>query len=268
MYPFAYRRPSTVAGAVALLAADEDAKVLAGGQTLLPILKHRLARPSALVDLRAIDGLRGIRVTDDAVIIGAMTEHAAVAGSREVRRAIPALARLASGIGDPPVRHMGTLGGSLAHCDPGADYPGAVLGLGAEIETDRRRIAADEYFRGMFETVLAADEIIVAVHFPIPRRAGYVKFANPASGYVTAGAFVADLGSRIRVAVNGAGPCVFRQDDFEAALSEDFATTALAGIQIDAGELLSDLHAGAEYRAHLAGVAVRRAVAQALATAS
>lgn len=263
MYEFRYRRPDTIGEAVSILSDDEDALILAGGQTLLPMLKLRLGQPSMLVDIGRIQELCGIRLEDRTLTIGAMTTHAAVAESDTVQRAIPALAGLAAGIGDPLVRNMGTLGGSLAYNHPGADYPGALLGLGATIQSDRRRIAGDEYLQGMLDTVLEPGEIIVAISFPVPRRAGYVKFPSPASGYVLTGAFVADTRQGVRVAINGAGPCAFRHEGFEEALASSFSVDVLQGIGVPADDLNDDLHASPEYRAQLAKVAVRRAVEQA-----
>lgn len=261
---FEYTRPTTLDEALEILRADPEARALAGGQTLIPAMKQRLNRPSMLVDLRAIPELRGIELDGTHLSIGAMTRHAETAGHEGVCAKIPALARLASGIAHPQVRQMGTMGGSLANNDPAADYPAAVLGLAAEIETTRRRIAADDFFTGLFETALEPGELILRVHFPIPRRAGYNKIASQASGYVTTGAFVADFDDRVRVAINGAGPCVFRQADFERALSEDFSVEALSGLKQDPEPLNADMHASKAYRAHLTGVAAARAVTMVL----
>jgi carbon-monoxide dehydrogenase medium subunit len=263
VYAFEYRRATDIAEAKRLLAERDESRPLAGGQTLLPTLKQRLARPSRLVDVRFVREMQGITVRGGTVSIGAAARHAQVAASAEVGRAIPALAGLAGGIGDPLVRNMGTIGGSLANNDPAADYPGAVLGLGAIIHTDRRSIAADEFFLGMFSTMLELGELIVRVDFPVPKRAGYVKFPNPASGYVMVGAFVAETRTGVRVAINGAGPCVFRHAEMEAVLSREFAPRAAAGVASRPDGLNSDLHGSAEYRAHLIGVMARRAVAQA-----
>jgi carbon-monoxide dehydrogenase medium subunit len=263
---FDYARPATLAEASRLLAAHAEARPLAGGQTLIPTLKQRLARPALLVDLRAIAELRGIEVTDAGVSVGAMATHAEVASHEALAEALPALAFLASGIAHPQVRHMGTMGGSVSNNDPAADYPAAVLGLGAELQTDRRRIPADDFFTGLFSTALEPGELLVRLHFPRVRRAGYCKIANPASGYVTAGAFVAQArDGRVRVAVNGAGPCVFHHEAAEAALQANFATQALQDVALSAAGLNKDMHATAEYRAHLVGVALRRALAMALA---
>lgn len=262
MYDFEYHRAGSVEEAAERLGANSEAKVLAGGMTLLPTMKLRLAQPDVLVDLGGVEELRGVSGSDP-VVIGAMTTHGEVAASAEVAGHIPALAALAAGIGDAQVRNRGTIGGSLANSDPAADYPAAVLGLGATIRTNRRRIPAEQYFRGMFETALEPEEIIVSVSFPKPARAGYAKFANPASRYAVVGVFVADTAEGLRVAVTGAGPCVFRVAEMEAALSRDFSPDALAGIEVPADELNEDLHASAEYRAHLIGVMARRAVAAA-----
>jgi carbon-monoxide dehydrogenase medium subunit len=263
MYDFAYQKPTALADAVKTLGADADAKALAGGQTFIPVLKQRLNKPSVVVDLVGL-GLAGITVTDMAATIGAMTTHAAVAASVELKRAIPALAHLASMIGDRQVRHRGTIGGSMANNDPSACYPAAVLALGAVIITDHRRIAADEYFQGMFTTALEPGELIVAIAFPVPARAAYAKFPNPASRYAMVGVFVANGPMGVRVAVTGAGQGgVFRHTAFEAALAKNWSPDALEGIVTPADGLNSDIHASAEYRAHLVGVMARRAVAAA-----
>lgn len=263
MYEFAYHKPGSLADAAAALNSAADGKLMAGGQTLIPTLKQRLAQPSDVIDLGGIGELSGISVSGDAVKIGATTRHAAVAASGEVAGAIPALAKLAGGIGDPQVRNMGTIGGSIANNDPAADYPSALLGLGATVTTNKREIAADDFFTGMFETALAEDEIITGVSFPVPQKAGYVKFPNPASRYAMVGVFVSQGGGGVRVAVTGAGPCVYRHADMEAALSSNFSSDALANVATSADGLNSDIHASAEYRAHLVGVIARRAVDQA-----
>jgi len=262
MYDFAYHKPRTLADAVRLL-ADPDAKAVSGGHTLLPALRHRLNRPSALVDLSGIAEMKGIRRVGNAIVIGALTRHAEVADSAEVKAAIPALAHLASHIGDLQVRNRGTIGGSVSNNDPAADYPAAVLGLGATIHTSKRKIAADAFFLGMFATALEADEILTAVEFPIPEKAGYAKMKNPASRYVMVGVFVAKTGGAVRVAVNGAGPCVFRQAGMEKALAATWSADAVAGVKQPAEGLNSDIHGSAEYRAHLVGVMAKRAVAAA-----
>jgi carbon-monoxide dehydrogenase medium subunit len=260
MYDFGYTKPSSLADAVAALAGDDEAKALAGGQTLIPVLKQRLNKPSKVVDLSKL-GLSGITVTGDSVTIGAMTNHATVAASADVKRAIPALAALAGGIGDIQVRNRGTIGGSLANNDPSACYPSAVLALGATITTNKRSIAADNYFQGMFTTALEAGEVITSVSFPIPAKAAYIKFKNPASRYAMVGVFVATGPKGVRVAVTGAGQGgVFRHTAAEAALSKSFAPAAIDGVSIAADNMNSDIHASAPYRAHLVGVITKRAV--------
>jgi carbon-monoxide dehydrogenase medium subunit len=261
MYNFNYHKPQSLAEA-AKLGAGEEAKFLAGGMTLIPTLKQRLAKPSDLVDLAKIGELKGIKRDGNAVVIGAMTRHVEVANS-DVVKAIPALTHLADGIGDPQVRNRGTIGGSIANNDPAADYPAALLGLGATVITNKRKITADDFFKGMFETALAPDEIVTAVSFPIPEKAGYAKFPNPASRYAIVGVFVAKTGGSARVAVTGAAPSVFRQKDMEAALAKSFTPDAVAAIKQSASGLNSDIHASAEYRAHLVTVMAKRAVAAA-----
>jgi aerobic carbon-monoxide dehydrogenase medium subunit len=264
MYAFTFHRPSSVRQAANLLAKSEDAKLLAGGQTLIPTMKQRLASPASLIDLSLIGGLSGIELKGRSIVLGAMTRHAEVADSPVVQENLPALAALAGEIGDPHVRNMGTIGGSLANNDPNADYPAAALGLGATVVTNKRRIAADEFFAGMFETALEADEIITKVMFPLAKKAAYVKFANPASRYALVGVFVSKRGRDIRVAVTGAGANgVFRVTAFEEALQRRFGPKSLDGLSVPAGGLNSDIHGGAEYRAHLIGVLARRAVATA-----
>lgn len=261
MYAFDFTRPASVADAVAALKGDADAKPLAGGMTLIPTLKQRLAQPTALIDLGALPDLKGIRREGDTLIIGAMTRHADVAASDVVKAALPALAALADGIGDAQVRHRGTLGGSIVNHDPAADYPSAVLGLGATVVTDRRQIAADDFFTGLFATALDEGEIVTEVRFPLPKRAAYVKFPNPASRYAVVGVFVAETAGGVRVAVTGAGPGVFRATNFEAALNGSLTAATLNGVTWPADDLNSDIHASAEYRAHLIGVLAKRAVA-------
>ena len=263
MYEFNYHRPGTLEAAAGALGAAADGRVLAGGQTLIPTLKQRLASPSDVVDLGGIAGLQGVVGEGDAIVVGAMTRHADVASSPEVRDAIPALAALADGIGDPQVRNAGTLGGSIANADPAADYPAAVVGLGAEVRTDRRTIAGDDFFTGLFETALEDGEIVVSVRFPVPRRAAYMKFPNPASRYAIVGVMAAETGGGVRVAVTGAGDRVFRVGAMEAALAGSFRADAIAGSTVPADGLNEDIHASAEYRAHLVGVMARRAVAAA-----
>ncbi|MBB3265298.1 carbon-monoxide dehydrogenase medium subunit [Azospirillum sp. OGB3] len=260
MYAFTYHRPKSVADAVALLGQFEDPKLLGGGQTLLPTLKQRLARPSDLIDLGQIPELQGIREEAGGLTVGAFTRHAEVAHSETVQRVIPALASLAEGIGDRQVRNMGTLGGSICNADPSADYPAAVVALKATVRTDRREIAGDDFFTGMFETALEPGEIVTAVHFRTPDKAAYAKFRNPASRYAIVGVFVAVFGSEVRVTVTGAGPSVFRADDMEAALAQDFRADALNGASVSADGLNADIHASADYRAHLVRVMARRAV--------
>ncbi|MBI1209771.1 MAG: carbon monoxide dehydrogenase [Azospirillum sp.] len=261
MYDFDYHRPTTIADAVALLAQAEDGRPLAGGQSLIPTLKQRLAKRSDLVDLSAITELRGIRDDGGTLVIGAMTRHAEVAASDLVRSAIPALAATAESVGDAQVRNLGTLGGSIANNDPSADYPAALVGLGATIVTDRRSIAAEDFFTGLFETALAADELVVSVRFPRPDRAAYQKFPNPASRYAVVGVFVAKTGNAVRVAVTGAGAVVFRHSAMEAALTNSFTPAALEPIETPADDFNGDIHASQDYRAHLVKVMAKRAVA-------
>jgi aerobic carbon-monoxide dehydrogenase medium subunit len=263
-YPFVYRRARSLNEAEALFAQSPEAKFIAGGQTLIPTMKMRLARPSELIDISGIAELSFIRVNGNMVTIGAGTKHHDVAASSEIVHSIPALADLAESIGDPAVRNMGTLGGSLANNDPAADYPAAALALAASIKTIRRTIAADDFFTGMFSTALEDGEIITGVSFPIPERAGYAKFPNPASRYALAGVFVAKTGDGVRVAVTGAGPRVFRLPAMEAELTKNFSPDAAAGVTVAAGDLNSDIHASAEYRAHLVRVMAARAVKTAL----
>jgi len=264
MKDFTFHRPSTVKEAVALLRDHEGAKFLAGGQSFLPVLKLELAEPSDVVSLAHLKELRDIRVDGHHLVIGALATHDQVHRSPEVQRALPALAKLAGAIGDAQVRNRGTLGGSVAHADPAADYPAALLGLGATVITDRRSIEADNYFTGLFATALAHGELVTAVRFPIPKRAAYAKFAHRASKYALVGVFVAETAHGVRVAVTGAAATVFRAAAFEAALGKQLAASALDGIAVPAGELNSDAEASAEYRAHLIGVMARRAI-QALA---
>jgi len=264
MYETKYHRASSVEEAASLVSAAEDGKLLAGGQTLIPTMKQRLAAPTDLVDLRHVDGLAGVSTSDGALRIGAGTTHAAVSASPEVNGLCPALADLASHIGDPHVRHMGTIGGSIANNDPAADYPAAMVALNATIHTDRREIAADDFFVGLFETALEDGEIITAVSFAAPSRAAYQKFANPASRYAMTGVFVAEGPDGVRVGVTGAGSDgVFRAADMEASLRGRFEPGALDGVDVDPSDMLSDLHGSAEYRAHLVKVMAKRAVAAA-----
>jgi carbon-monoxide dehydrogenase medium subunit len=265
MKTFDYHRPKSLADVSAILAAAPEARVFAGGMTLIPALKLRLSAPTALVDLGAVADLRGIKVAEGMVTVGALTRHVEVERSAEIRKVIPALAELAGGIGDPQVRNRGTIGGSVANNDPSADYPAAVLGLAANVKTNKRSIPADAFFTGMFETALAAGEIVVSLSFPAPLSAAYEKFRSPASRYALVGVLVAKTKTGVRVAVTGAAPCVFRVRNMEAALSEKFAPDAIAGVRVPAQGLNSDLHGDAEYRAHLIGVLARRAVSRALA---
>jgi len=265
MYSFTFHRPETLRQAAGLLAKNGDAKLLAGGHTLLPTMKLRLANPPQLIDLSRIEGLAGIQQSGRSLAIGAMTRHAYVHASPVVQQAIPVLAKLAGMIGDPAVRHMGTIGGSIANNDPSADYPAACLGLGATIITNKRRIAADDFFTGMFSTALDPAEIITKVSFPVPKKAAYQKFRNQASRYALVGVFVGKRGGDIRVAVTGAGANgVFRVKAFEEALKKRFAPKSLEGLTVPATGLNSDIHGSAEYRAHLIAVLARRAVAEAV----
>jgi carbon-monoxide dehydrogenase medium subunit len=264
MKSFIYHKPETVADAVAVLSMSDANRPLAGGMTLLPTMKQRLAAPEGIVDLSAIVGLKGISLEGDTLVIGSMTRHADVAVSELVCKAIPGLALLASRIGDQQVRHRGTIGGSVANNDPAADYPSAILALNAEIVTDKRTIAADDFFVAMFETALEPGEIITGFRIPIPEMAAYSKFGNPASRYALAGVFVAKTSQGIRVAVTGAGSSVFRPADIENALATNFSPEALDRISIDATSLASDIHADREYRANLVMVMARRAVTLAL----
>jgi carbon-monoxide dehydrogenase medium subunit len=264
MKSFDFHRPKTIADTVTILSLNDMTRPLAGGMTLLPTMKQRLAAPEALVDLSSLDGLKGIAVDGDRLVIGAMTRHAEVASSSLVGEKIPGLARLAARIGDQQVRHRGTIGGSVANNDPAADYPAAILALGADIVTDKRVIAADDFFLDMFETALAPGEIITGFSIPIAELAAYAKFGNPASRYALAGVFVAKTNIGIRVAVTGAAPSVFRAPDIENALTKSFSPQALERISIDATGLNADMHADREYRANLVMVMARRAVALAL----
>ncbi len=259
MYAFQYHRPQSVADAAKLLASNGEAKLLAGGHTLVPTMKQRLAAPKAIVDLSRVAELKGIDKKGNALVIGAMTTHAEVADSAVVRSAIAGLAEVAGVIGDPHVRHRGTIGGSVANNDPAADYPAALLALGASIGTNKREIKADDFFKGLFTTALQDGEIITRISFPIP-----AKFANPASRYALVGVAVAQTGPGARVAVTGAGADgVFRHAAMEAALGNGWSAEALSGVTTDASKMMSDIHADAAYRAHLVGVMARRAIAKA-----
>jgi aerobic carbon-monoxide dehydrogenase medium subunit len=261
MYAFNYHRPKSVSEASGLAGSLGESKIVAGGMTLLPTMKQRLASPSDLVDLSKIDDLRGIHVSNGVVSIGAMMRHVEVATSAEIKKALPALAELAGMIGDPAVRNRGTIGGSVANNDPAADYPAACLALGATIHTNKRSIAADDYFVGMFETALETGEIITKISFPVADKANYQKFRHPASRYALTGVFVAQKGGHVRVAVTGAGSNgVFRATALEKALEAKFVPQSLDGLSISADGLNTDIHADAAYRAHLVVVLAKRAV--------
>ena len=264
MYNFEYHSPASAGDAETVAKKASDGKFLAGGMTLLPTIKLRLANPSDLVDLAKIGDLKGIKVDGGTVTIGAMTPHCEVANSAEIAKALPALAKLAGTIGDSQVRHRGTIGGSIANNDPAADYPAAIVGLGATVHTTKRQIAGDDFFTGLFETALEEGELITAVSFPVPDRAAYMKFPNPASRFAIVGVMVSSGSQGTRVAVTGAGACVFRVSEMEAALEKSFSADAVAGIAIADDELNADIHASAPYRAHLVTVMAKRAVAEAL----
>ena len=259
MYDFTYQRAASADDAAAKIGAADDGAYIAGGQTLLPTMKLRLANPSDLIDLAGA-GLSGITAGGGGVSIGAMTCQADVANSAEVQSALPGLAALAGGIGDPQVRNRGTIGGSIANNDPAADYPAAIVGLGATVTTNTREIAGDDFFTGLFETALAEGELVTSVSFPAATKSGYVKFANPASRFALVGVFVAQTSGGIRVAVTGAGASVFRVAAMEAALSDNWSAAALDGITVSADGLNTDIHAAADYRAHLVTVMAKRAV--------
>lgn len=262
MYETSYHRAGSVADAVALMGKAEDGKFLSGGQTLLPTMKQRLAAPSDLVDLAKIAEMKGICEEGGAIAIGAATTHAEVASSDLVKQKIPGLASLAGGIGDPAVRHMGTMGGSIANNDPAADYPSALVALNATVTTSKRTLPAEEFFTGLFETALEEDEVVVSVSFPVAEKSAYAKYPNPASRYAMAGVFVAKQSDgSVRVAVTGVGQeGVFRATDMEAALSGNFSADAVAGISVGADNLLSDIHGSSAYRANLVTVMAKRAV--------
>jgi len=263
MYAFNYQRASDAKAAVAARNGDDEAKYLAGGQSLLPTMRLRLAQPSQLIDVTRIAGLKEIKVDAKTVTVGAAVCHADVARHADIRRVLPALADLAGHIGDRQVRELGTIGGSLANNDPAACYPAAALGLGATIVTDRRRITADDFFVGMYETALEADELITAVEFPVPERSAYEKFQNPASHFALVGVFVAKSADGVRVAITGAAASVFRAAALEQALAANFAPSAARAVSVSADDLNTDMHASAEYRAHLIPVLTARAVAKA-----
>ncbi len=261
MQDFEYSRPSSLNDAIAAVRGSDEGKFMAGGQSLLPAMKLDLAAPSSIVSLAGLEELSGISSEDGTLTVGALTTHAEVADSDVVRGSVPALADLAGHIGDAQVRNKGTLGGSVAHNDPAADYPAALVALGATIVTDRREVAAEEFFGSSFETELEDDEVIVSVRFPVPDAAAYAKFASPASKYAIVGVMVAKSGGDVRVAVTGAGHGVFRVPDMEAALASSFSADAIAGVHLDADGLMSDIDGSAEYRAHLVTVMAERAVA-------
>jgi len=260
MKNFEFQRPSTIADAVAALKKNPEAKFLAGGQSLLPVLKLGLAEPAALISLAGLKELADIRRDGDKVVVGARATHDEVHRSSVMRESIPALSHLASGIGDAQVRNRGTIGGSIAHADPAADYPAAILALGATIQTDRRRIEGKDFFKGLFETALERDELVTSVHFPIPQKAAYAKFGSRASKYALVGVMVARFADGVRVAVTGAGPKPFRVPEMEAALAKSWDAAALASIAVPPDGLSSDLEASAKYRAHLITVMAHRAV--------
>jgi carbon-monoxide dehydrogenase medium subunit len=265
MFAFNYVKARSLSEVSAFVAANPDAKLLAGGMTLIPTLKQRLAQPSHLVDIGGLPELSGIERRNGQLVLGAATRHRDIASSPVVKEALPALASLAVVIGDPQVRNRGTIGGSVANNDPAADYPAAVLALGATIVTTRREIAAADYFQGMFATALEDGEIIVRLLMPLPKRAAYCKFPHPASGYAMAGVFVAETADGVRVAVTGAGPGVFRWSEAESALAKNLSPAALDPLKLDAGDMNEDIHATREYRANLAKVMAKRAVAKLLA---
>jgi len=264
MYEFDIKTPTSTAAATNAFAESGDGQFLAGGQTLIPVLKQRLAMPEDLIALDNVSELNGITVTDGVISIKAMTRHAEVAANADVQKAIPALAKLAGGIGDPHVRNRGTIGGSIANNDPAADYPAAVLGLGATIVTNIREISADDFFTSMFDTSLDEGELITEIKFPIPEAAGYLKFPNPATRYALVGVMVSKSASGVRVAVTGAGPCVFRIAAMEDALGASFTPDSIADGTVAADDLNNDIHASREYRASLISVIARRAVSAAI----
>ncbi|NVK35748.1 MAG: xanthine dehydrogenase family protein subunit M [Rhodobacteraceae bacterium] len=262
MYDTTYHRAGSLQDAEAKFAAAEDAKFLAGGQTLLPTMKQRLAAPSDVIDLGKVPDLSGISEGDGSLVIGAVTTHYEVASSDVVKRLIPGLAALAAGIGDPAVRYRGTIGGSISNNDPAADYPAALVALGATINTNKRSLSAEDFFEGMFMTALEEDEIVTNVSFPVAEKSAYAKYPNPASRYAMAGVFVAKTSAGSRVAVTGAGSDgVFRVSEMESALDANWSPEAVAGISVPADDLLSDIHGSADYRANLVTVMAKRAVA-------
>lgn len=261
MYEFSYHKPATADEAVQLFAQAEDPMYLAGGMTLIPTLKQRLAQPSDVIDLGGIKSLSGIAVAGDAVTIGALTSHSRVAASQQIGATLPVLAQLAAGIGDVQVRNRGTLGGSVANGDPAADYPAAIVALQATVATTNRELAGDAFFQDLFTTALEPGELLTQVRFAVPVAAAYRKFPNPASRYAVVGVLVARFADGVRVGVTGAGPCAYRALDIEARLNENFGTAALAGLEVDYTDFNSDLHATAAYRGHLVSVMATRAVA-------
>lgn len=263
MHPFELHKATSTTQAASLLAGKDDGRFLAGGQSLIAAMKLRLNAPTDLVDLSGIADLKGIRSDGKSITVGAMTTHADVAANADVKRSLPALATLANGIGDRQVRNVGTIGGSIANNDPAADYPAGVLGLGATINTNKRAIPADQFFRGLYDTALEAGELITSISFPIPQKAAYLKFKNPASRFAIVGVMVSKDANGARVAVTGGGAGVFRVADMEKALAANWSADAIANVKVPASGLSSDLHASAEYRAHLIGVMARRAVAAA-----
>ncbi len=264
MYTFDYARPTSVADAAMALSTNSEAKLLAGGQTLIPTLKQRLAAPGSIVDLSGIADLKSISRDGNTLVIGAMVTHDAVARSADVKGVIPALAALAGGIGDPQVRNVGTIGGSVANNDPAADYPSAVLALGATIVTNKRQIAADQFFTGMFSTALDEGEIITSIRFPLPKKAAYAKYEQRASRYALVGVFVADTATGVRCAVTGCGGNgVFRSTEIETALTANFSAAALKGIKVASGSMMGDIHGSADYRAAMVPIMAERAVAMA-----
>ena len=262
MYALNYVKAKSVKEATEFLARNPEAKLLAGGMTLIPTLKARLARSTHLVDIAGLPELRRVEVKGGKLTIGAGAKHHEVATSAVVKKAIPALAGLAGAIGDPQVRNRGTIGGSLANNDPAADYPAAVLGVGATVVTTKRSIAADDFFQGLFATALEDREVILRIEFPVPKRAAYSKFHHPASGYAMAGVFIAQTAGGVRVAVTGAGPGVFRWKEAEAVLAKGVKPAALEGVKLDASEFNNDIHADREYRANLVRVMAKRALAK------
>ena len=261
MRDFNYHRPADIGAASQILSKSDEARLIAGGMSLLPSMKLRLAAPSDLVDLAGIGSLQMVKVEGKDVYVGAMTPHAVVAANADVQRVLPALAELADGIGDPAVRARGTIGGSIANADPAACYPAAVVGLDATIETSKRKIAADDFFTALFTTALEPGEIVTGVRFKVPDKAKYMKLRHPASGFAVVGVRVAKFGANVRVAVTGAGASVFRVTEMEKALSASFTAKAIEGIAVPAADLMSDIHFSAEYRANAVGVMARRAVA-------